>query len=107
MIAILILIMIPLTIILAPLARAIARRIEYGPPAGAPAQLSIDVEARLERMEQAIDAIALEVERIAEGQRFTSRLLAGRDDDHRHESAPLASTPNEDSPAWTKTSSFQ
>ena len=34
------------------------------------------LEARLERMELAIDAMATEVERVAEGQRFTSRLLA-------------------------------
>ena len=32
-------------------------------------------EARLARIEQAVDAIALEVERISEGQRFTTRLL--------------------------------
>jgi hypothetical protein len=32
--------------------------------------------ARLERIEQAVDAIAIEVERISEGQRFTTRLLA-------------------------------
>ena len=36
------------------------------------------LEKRLERMEQAIDAMATEVERVAEGQRFTSRLLADR-----------------------------
>lgn len=34
--------------------------------------------ARLERMEQAIDAMAVEVERIAESQRFTTRLLGER-----------------------------
>jgi hypothetical protein len=33
-------------------------------------------EARLERIEQAVEAIALEVERISEGQRFTTRLLS-------------------------------
>ena len=37
-----------------------------------------DVAARLERMEQAIDSIAIEVERISEGQRFTTKLLAER-----------------------------
>jgi len=36
------------------------------------------LEQRLERMEQAIDAMATEVERVAEGQRFTSKLLADR-----------------------------
>jgi len=35
-----------------------------------------EVLNRLERMEQSIDAIAVEVERISEGQRFTTRLLA-------------------------------
>lgn len=33
---------------------------------------------RLERIEQAIDAMAVEVERIAEGQRFVTKLLADR-----------------------------
>lgn len=36
------------------------------------------VEDRLYRIEQAVDAIALEVERMAESQRFTARLLAER-----------------------------
>lgn len=36
------------------------------------------VEDRLERIEQAVDAIAVEVERMAESQRFTARLLAER-----------------------------
>jgi hypothetical protein len=31
---------------------------------------------RLARLEQAVDAIALEIERISEGQRFTTRLLS-------------------------------
>ncbi len=34
--------------------------------------------ARLERMEQAVDAIAIEVERISEGQRFITKMLAER-----------------------------
>jgi hypothetical protein len=63
------------TAILAPLAKAYARRMERGPQ-----QPSIppDVNARLERMEQALDSIAIEVERISEGQRFTTKLLAER-----------------------------
>ncbi len=36
------------------------------------------VEGRLERIELAVDAIAIEVERMAESQRFTTRLLAER-----------------------------
>jgi hypothetical protein len=47
-----------------------------------PAPQSTDaIESRLARMEQAIDTIAVEVERIAEGQRFTTKLLSeGRGD---------------------------
>jgi hypothetical protein len=33
----------------------------------------------IEHLQQSVDAIALEVERIAEAQRFTTRLLAERD----------------------------
>jgi hypothetical protein len=36
------------------------------------------VAARLERIEHAVDSVALEVERIAEGQRFTTKLLSER-----------------------------
>jgi hypothetical protein len=36
-------------------------------------------DARLERIETAVDAIAIEVERIAEAQRFTARLAAERE----------------------------
>ncbi len=57
-----------------PLARGFARRLEQG----GPPKMSPDVLARLERMEQAIDSIAVEVERISEGQRFTTKLLAER-----------------------------
>ena len=39
---------------------------------------SSDTTARLERIEHAIDAMAVEVERIAEGQRFTTKLLSER-----------------------------
>lgn len=37
-----------------------------------------DTELRLQRMEQAIDAIAIEVERMSESQRFTAKVLAER-----------------------------
>ncbi|HSJ62882.1 MAG TPA: hypothetical protein VK922_03135 [Gemmatimonadaceae bacterium] len=64
---------IAIAVVLAPLARALGKRIENR---GAPPPLPSDVAQRLERMEQAIDAIAIEVERISEGQRFTTRLLS-------------------------------
>ena len=37
-----------------------------------------DLTQRLARIEQIVDTTAVEVERISEGQRFTSRLLAER-----------------------------
>jgi hypothetical protein len=40
---------------------------------GSPSPLADD---RLARLERAVDAIALEVERISEGQRFTTKLLS-------------------------------
>jgi hypothetical protein len=39
---------------------------------------SVEIEARLERIEQAVDTIALELERVGEGQRFVTKLLAER-----------------------------
>ncbi len=44
----------------------------------APSPINAEVLARLERMEQGIDAIAVEVERISEGQRFTTKLMSER-----------------------------
>ena len=41
-----------------------------------PHELPPGLDDRLARMEQALDAIAVEVERVSEGQRFTTRLLA-------------------------------
>jgi hypothetical protein len=55
-----------------PLVRAWIRRIDRQPVQSLPAA---DTNARLERIEQAIDAMSVEVERIAEGQRFVTRLM--------------------------------
>jgi hypothetical protein len=74
MIPIIALLIVPVTAIGFPLARAFAKRMERGDAPKIPS----DVSARLERMEQAIDSIAVEVERISEGQRFTTKLLAER-----------------------------
>jgi hypothetical protein len=41
-----------------------------------PASTSPEVLARLERIEQAVESIAIEVERISEGQRFTTKLMS-------------------------------
>ena len=66
---------VPITAIGWPLARAYARRVEQGETG---TRIPNEVTARLERMEQAIDSIAVEVERISEGQRFTTKLLSER-----------------------------
>ena len=66
---------VPISVIGWPLARAYARRIDQE---GARPHIPVEVTARLERMEQAIDSIAVEVERISEGQRFTTKLLSER-----------------------------
>jgi hypothetical protein len=47
--------------------------------AGAPSELS----ARLDSLEQSIDAIAVEVERVGEGQRFVTRLFTQRQEQKR------------------------
>jgi hypothetical protein len=60
-----------------PLARAFARRMDRK---AAPAQISNELSSQLTQITQAVDAIALEVERISEGQRFTTRLLSEQRD---------------------------
>jgi len=61
-----------------PIARAYARRIERGP---IEPMMPPEMKTRFERMEQALDSIAIEVERISEAQRFTTKLLAERPKD--------------------------
>lgn len=55
-----------------PLVRLIARRLEPRPRADP----SADLNPRLDRFEQGMEAVAIEVERISEGQRFTNKLLS-------------------------------
>jgi len=59
-----------------PIMRAFARRIERGTPVAAP--LPREVTEQLHHITQSVDAIAIEVERISEGQRFTTKMLADR-----------------------------
>jgi hypothetical protein len=64
-----------ITILGVPLVRVLARRLDRrDTPVSGPALARID--ERLGRLEAGIDAIAVEVERISEGQRFTTKLLA-------------------------------
>jgi hypothetical protein len=59
-----------------PFARSIARRLERrGGDAANPEALRA-VEERLARIESSVEAIAVEVERVTEGQRFATRLLS-------------------------------
>jgi uncharacterized membrane protein len=43
----------------------------------------VAIDQRLERMEQAIESVAVEVERISEAHRFTAKLLAERNEQPR------------------------
>jgi hypothetical protein len=69
--------MVVLMLIGFPIARAMGRRIE-GKGATAGAGVPADLAARLERIEQAVDAVAVEVERVSEAQRYSARLLTER-----------------------------
>ncbi len=57
-----------------PLVRSYVRRKEAEPLRPSPIS-----DARLARMESAIESMAIEIERISEGQRFVTKLLAERD----------------------------
>lgn len=61
-------------VLLIPIVIAYARRIWKRPQAVR--ALPIATEGRLERIEQAVEAIAIEVERVSEGQRFVTKLLS-------------------------------
>jgi hypothetical protein len=65
-----------ITVLGLPLVRVIARRIDRRDSSGGPSLATI--EERLGRLEAGVDAIAVEVERISEGQRFTTKLLVER-----------------------------
>lgn len=65
------------TIVLAigvPLVRSYVRRKEQQP-----APTNALTEQRLARMETALESLAIEIERISEGQRFVTKLLAERE----------------------------
>jgi hypothetical protein len=63
--------------IFTPITRAWARRMDREAMTTRTG-VAPELQQRLDRMEHALDAIAIEVERISEGQRFTTRLLAER-----------------------------
>jgi hypothetical protein len=66
-----------IVIVLLPLSIALSRRIwRRGTPVVS-ASLPPGVDERLNRLEAGVDSIAIEVERISEGQRFITKLMAG------------------------------
>ena len=68
-------IMIAVIIIGWPLARAMGRRLERR--ADAPALPDPAIGGQLQRIEQAVEAMAIEIERISESQRFMAKLQSG------------------------------
>lgn len=62
-----------------PLARAFARRMDRSAPV-TPA-IPKEVQDHLQQISQSVDAIAIEVERISEGQRFTTKMLVDKKPD--------------------------
>jgi hypothetical protein len=73
-------VMLAASIIGLPLARAFARRMDR---AASRANVSPEISTQLAQLNQSIDAIALEVERISEGQRYTTKLLSEQHDQGR------------------------
>lgn len=65
-------VMVAFVIVGLPLARAFARRMDRR---GETAPAS-EISPRLDRIEQAIEAIAIEVERVSEGQRYTTKAIS-------------------------------
>ncbi len=66
--------------VLMPIALSMARAIFKRSTVQKPSPQVLESADRIERMEQAIDAIAVEIERISEGQRFVTQTLAKRAD---------------------------
>lgn len=65
--------------VFAPLAIALARNLwKRGSRPQAPV-IDVETAERLRRLEQGIDSIAVEVERISEGQRFVTKLMSERE----------------------------
>ncbi|HEY4306697.1 MAG TPA: hypothetical protein VGM82_19665 [Gemmatimonadaceae bacterium] len=80
-----------LMVIALPMSIAYARRVWRGKPQTATIKTD-EISPRLERLEQAVDAIAIEVERISEGQRFVTKVMS-----ERPRATATASTPRPDS----------
>ncbi len=71
--------MIAIIVVGLPIMRALARRIDRGAPVAPP--IPREVRDQLQQISQSVDVIAIEVERISEGQRFTTKMLTDRKSD--------------------------
>jgi hypothetical protein len=72
--------------ILGPFARMIARRMEKRPELKATSEHTQALQRQIAELQQSIDAMSVEVERISEAQRFQSKLL--------YERAPASGIPS-------------
>jgi hypothetical protein len=59
-----------------PIARALGRWIDRR---GSPSPINAELAAQMNRIEQAVDSMSIEVERISEAQRFQAKLLSDRE----------------------------
>jgi hypothetical protein len=88
--------------LLLPFVWGAARRFFRQPIAGSNALVDHESRERLARLETAVDAIAIEVERVAEGQRFVTKLLSDSAAAHplvaanaQREALPMSARPGE------------
>jgi chaperonin GroEL (HSP60 family) len=77
-------IMIAAIAIFTPLMRAIGRRLERSAP---PAALDAGLVSQLQRIENTVDSMSVEIERISEAQRYMARLQTDKDAASRQLSA--------------------
>jgi hypothetical protein len=67
-----------IVMVLGPLAIAAARMMFKRASQPKPSPQLLEGTARLERIEQAVDAMSIEIERISEGQRFVTQLMSSK-----------------------------
>ncbi len=81
-------------VVLLPISIAYARRI-WRRGGAAVAAVPTDLMDRMARLDQAVDAIAIEIERIGEGQRFMTRLFTDKDSARAVGAGPARHVPAE------------
>ncbi len=66
-------------IIIGPFARMVARRMERRPEVRTANDNTLGLQQQLHQLQQTVDAMTLEMERVGEAQRFQSKLLLKKD----------------------------